>query len=158
MQALGMTSRSTSSPLADSVEGKSRVPFERTHSEPGWRFGCRTDTRRRRVLHSSLQIRARRSGKSMGCLGIWRERGMRVVQSKIQILGWVVLSYQVDHKIRVHNAGKNRFLVQGIKWNGMESDSLYQHLQIVSNDEVCHLSHDVESSRSFYEKLWLKSN
>ena len=50
MQALGKTSRSTSSPLlADSVEGKSRVPFERTHSEPGWRFGCRTDTRRRGV-------------------------------------------------------------------------------------------------------------
>ena len=73
---------------------------------------------------------------------------MRVVHSKIQILGWVVVSYQDDHKIRVHNAGKNRFLVQGIKWNGMESDSLYQHLQIVSNDEVCHLSHDVESSRS----------
>ena len=101
------------------LEGKSRVPFERTHSEPGWRFGCRADTRRRRVLHSSLQIRARRSGKSMGCLGIWRERGMRVVHSKIQILGWVVLSYQDDHKIRVPNAGKNRFLVKGMKWNGI---------------------------------------
>ena len=44
---------------------------------------------------------------------------MRVVQSKIQILGWVVLSYQVDHKIRVPNVGKNRFLVEGIKWNGI---------------------------------------
>ena len=120
MQALGMTSRSTSSPLlADSVEGKSRVPFERTHSEPGWRFGCRTDTWRRRVLHSSLQIRARRSGKSMGRFGIWRERGMRVVHSKIQILGSAVVSYQVDHKIRVPNAVANRFLVEGMKWNGI---------------------------------------
>ena len=44
---------------------------------------------------------------------------MRVVHSKIQILGWVVLSYQVDHKIRVPNAGKNRFLVQGMEWNGI---------------------------------------
>ena len=120
MQALGMTSRSTSSPLlADSVEGKSRVPFERTHSEPGWRFGCRADTRRRRVLHSSLQIRARRSGKSMGRFGIWRERGMRVVHSKIQILGSAVVSYQDDHKIRVPNAVANRFLVEGMKWNGI---------------------------------------
>ena len=83
---------------------------------------------------------------------------MRVVQSKIQILGWVVLSYQDDHKIRVPNTGANRFLVEGMKWNGMESDSLYQHLQIDSNGGLYHLSHDMEPSRSFYEKLWLKSN
>ena len=33
-------------------------------------------------------------------------------------------------------------------WNGMESDSLYQHRQTVSYNEIHHPSHDVESSRS----------
>ena len=138
------------------LEGKSRVPFERTHSEPGWRFGCRTDTRRRRVLHSSLQIRARRSGKSMGCLGIWRERGMRVVHSKIQILGWVVLSYQVDHKIRVPNAGMNRFLIQGMKWNGIgftlpASLDCFKWRALSSQPRY-------RTKQVTFEKLWIKSN
>ena len=55
---------------------------------------------------------------------------MRVVHSKIQILGWVVLSYQVDHKIRVPNAGKNRFLVQGMKWNRIHFTSIARLFQM----------------------------
>ena len=42
---------------------------------------------------------------------------MRLVHSKIQILGLVVLSYQVDHKIRVPNTAANRFLVEGMERN-----------------------------------------
>ena len=63
-------------------------------------------------------------------LGIWRERGMRVVHSKIQILGWVVLSYQDDHKIRVPKAGKNRFLIQGMKWNRIHFTSISRLFQM----------------------------
>ena len=48
-----------------------------------------------------------------------RKRGMRVVHSKMHILGSAVVSYQVDHKIRVPNAVANRFLVEGMKWNGI---------------------------------------
>ena len=42
---------------------------------------------------------------------------MRVVQSKIQILGLVVLSHEVDHDIRVADAVADRLLVQRMERN-----------------------------------------
>ena len=42
---------------------------------------------------------------------------MRVVLSKIQILGLVVLSNQIDHDIRVTNAVTDRFLVERMERN-----------------------------------------
>ena len=42
---------------------------------------------------------------------------MRVVLSKIQILGLVVLSNQIDHDIRVANAVTDRFLVERMERN-----------------------------------------
>ena len=38
--------------------------------------------------------------------------------------------YQVDHKIRVPDAGANRFLVQGMKWNRIHFTSISRLFQM----------------------------
>ena len=78
---------------------------------------------------------------------------MRVVLSKIQILGLVVLSNQIDHDIRVTNAVTDRFLVERIKEIGFTLPTFPD----CSEDKLHRLRHGTESCRSLHEKLWLKS-
>ena len=57
---------------------------------------------------------------------------LRVVLSKIQILGLVVLSDQVDHNIRVPNAVANRILVQRMERNRIHFANISRLLQMTN--------------------------